>query len=171
MSDASPSVLQRLLAFFRGKEQARIQPWDAARQHEAAVGLALLAERRRNERFERRMKFFLSMWPLGIGIGLAIISPILLDTVQDWGPWGATLVFPFVVLANRPELQAGPITHLLPSIMLYAQFPIEGLLARLILRRPVLPFSVTIQVMLFHFLGIIEVWMLSGSGPPPPVIR
>jgi len=25
--------------------------------------------------------------------------------------------------------------------------------------------------MLFHFLGIIEVWMLSGSGPPPPVIR
>jgi hypothetical protein len=169
MSDESPSVFQRLLGLFRSKEQ--IQPWDAARQQEAEVGLALLAERRRNERFERRLKFFLSMWPVGFGICLAIVAPNLLEYVQSWGPWGATLFFPFVVLANRPELQAGPITHLLPSIMLYAQFPIEGLLARVILRRPVLPLSVTVQVLLFHFLGIVEVWMLSGAGPPPPIVR
>lgn len=169
MSQEPPSTPKRSLGIFARKEDVSFKPWDEARQQEAAAGLALLAERRRSELLEKRLRQLLSMWPVGVGIFLSIISPVLLDLAKSWGAWGPTLIFPFVVLADRPELQAGPITHLLPAIMLYAQFPIEGLLARIILRRPVLPISVTIQVLLFHFLGIVEVWMLNGSGSPPPI--
>jgi hypothetical protein len=171
MTEESPSTTKRLFGIFRRKEEIIFEPWEELRRQEAAAGLALLEERRRNERFEKRLKNFLSMWPVGVGLFLSIISPLLRQSAESWGPWGATLLFPFVVLAERPELQVGPITHYLPTVMLYLQFPIEGLLARIILRRPVLPISVTIQVLLFHFLGIVEVWMLNGPGQPPPVIR
>lgn len=63
-------------------------------------------------------------------------------------------------------MHAGPITNILPTLMLYAQFPVEGLLARIILRKPVLPISVALQVLLFHFLGVVEVWLLNGVGQP-----
>jgi hypothetical protein len=97
---------------------------------------------------------------------LAAFSPALKAITNLIGPWTTMLVFPYAVLAERPELQVGPLTHLLPTIMLFAQFPIEGLLARIILRRSVLPVSVAVQVLLFHFLGIVEVWMLYGASQP-----
>jgi hypothetical protein len=165
MTDQTP-VPPKRFAFFRRKEQVLIEPWEQARLEEAAAGLALLEERRRTERDERQLKRLLNMWPVGVGLLLAAFAPVLRAVTDSYGPWFTALVFPFVVLAERPELQVGPITHFLPGFMLYAQFPIEGLLARIILRRPVLPISVTVQIMLFHFLGIVEVWMLNGPGQP-----
>jgi hypothetical protein len=144
-----------------------MQPWEELRRQEAAAGLALLEEKRRDERDEKRLRNLLSMWPLGVGILLAGFAPAMMSVAEAAGPVSVMLIFPFVVLASRPELQVGPITHILPTFMLYAQFPIEGLLARIILRRPVLPISVTVQVLLFHFLGIVEVWMLNGAAQPP----
>lgn len=161
-----PESTSKRFGIFRRKEQPLIEPWEKARLEEVAAGLALLKERRRVERDEKRLKRLFAMWPVGVGLLLSTFAPVLRMVTDSYGPWVTTLVFPFVVLAERPELQVGPITHFIPFFMLYAQFPIEGLLARIILRRPVLPISVAVQILLFHFLGIVEVWMLNGAGHP-----
>jgi hypothetical protein len=165
MNEKPPSAPKRS-GFFRRKKAPAYQPWDELRRRETAAGLALLKARRRSELDERRLKNLISMWPVGAGIALAAFAPLLKAGAELVGPWTVALIFPFVVLAQRPELQVGPITHMLPTFMLFAQFPIEGLLARIILRRQVLPVSVAVQVLLFHFLGIVEVWMLNGASQP-----
>lgn len=163
MSEETTSAPKRL-SIFRRRPKLAYEPWEEVLQREAAVGMAALKEHQRNRRFDQNLRFFISLWPIAAGICLAAISPLLKDLAESHGQWAVILLFPFVVLADRPELKVGPITHSLPAIMLYAQFPIEGLLARVILRRPVLPISVAVQVLLFHFLGIVEVWLLSGMG-------
>lgn len=163
MNDKPPFAI-RFFGIFRRKQPLPYEPWEAAHQREIAEGMTLLKARRRKENEEQRLKNVVAMWPIGVGLILAAFAPVLQTAAQAIGPWAMTIVFPFVVLAERPEMKVGPITYLLPSIMLYAQFPVEGLLAKIILRRPVLPFSVMMQVLLFHFLGIAEVWLLNGVG-------
>lgn len=137
---------------------------DQTRARELAESMAILRERQKRERSQFRMNRIVKLWPVGVGLALGVLSPVLQAVAELFGPWCRTLVFPFVVLAQRPEIQVGPITHLLPTFMLYAQFPIEGLLARIILKRRIHPLGVAGQVALFHFLGILELWMLSGVG-------
>lgn len=163
MTERPPSA-PRLFGLFGRKQPPAYQPWDEAVNQERAAGLAILKERRRNERDEQRLVNLIRLWPVGVGLVLSAFSPLIKMVAEASGPWAVTLIFPFVVLAERPEMHVGPITNILPTLMLYAQFPVEGLLARIILRKPVLPISVALQVMLFHFLGVVEVWLLNGVG-------
>ncbi len=137
---------------------------EAQYRQEREVNLAYLYGLRRNERRAQLRAELKSWWPVGAGLALSAFAPLIHAAARLAGEWTVNFVFPFVVLAGRPEMQAGPITQQLPTIMLYAQFPIEGLLARLILRRHVPPFSVLIHVALFHVLGIVELWLLSGGA-------
>ncbi len=137
---------------------------EAQRRQESATSLTLLYELRRKERREQHRGLLKSWWPLGARLVLSAFAPLIRAVAHLAGEWVVNCVFPFVVLAERPEMQAGPITQQLPAIMLYAQFSIEGLLARLILRRHVPPLGVAFQVALFHVLGIAELWLLSGGA-------
>jgi len=137
---------------------------EAQEKQDREASLAILYEKRREERRERRYDWLVSYWPVGVGLAISALAPLIWDLAHRVGSWTNALVFPFVVLAERPEIQVGPITHLLPAIMLYAQFPLEGYLARLILRRRVHPLGVAGQVLLFHFLGIVELWLLSDGA-------
>lgn len=148
----------------RRQRKRAIAAWEAQRRREVEQNLAVLRARRAVERTERIQRHLIDLWPLWLGIFLGLLGPIFQDVATSIGPWCMTLVYPFVMLARRPEIQVGPITHVLPTAMLYAQFPIEGLLARIVLRRHVRPISVIWQVSLFHFLGLMELWMLSGGA-------
>ena len=82
-------------------------------------------------------------------------------------PWAMNIVFPFVVLAGRPELHlSGALAHYLPLVMLYAQFPLDGLIARKVLKRKIKISGVAMQVCLYHFLGATEILLLSGALRP-----
>lgn len=147
----------------RGRARA-IASWEAEQRREVEEGLALLDARRAAERRERRIKRLTELWPLWVGLLLGLLGPEISFLAASIGPWCVTLIYPFVELAGRPEIQVGPITHMLPAVMLYTQFPIEGLLARFILKRRIRLLSVVWQVSLFHFLGLMELWMLSGGA-------
>lgn len=153
-----------LLGLLRRRQTPAYTSFEEARRHEIAENMAILHAHRWRERQEKFVRHMIALWPVGAGLLVSAFAPLLKAGAEGIGPWAVTLLFPFVVLAERPEIQVGPITHWLPTIMLYAQFPIEGLLARIILRRRVRPLAVTGQVMLFHFLGIVELWMLSGTA-------
>lgn len=146
------------------RERTRaIAAWEAQRKRELEESMAVLHARREAERREQLRRRIVALWPLGLGVLLGLLGPEIEFVAETLGPWCMTLVYPFVELALRPEIQVGPITHMLPTVMLYTQFPIEGLLALIVLKRRVRPMSVIWQVSLFHFLGLAELWMLSGS--------
>jgi hypothetical protein len=151
-----------LLSLFRRRTTQPPADWEIAIAQERAQSLAILRNRQRSERRAQSLRATISFWPVAVGILLGCMAPMLQHVAQSLGVWGMPLVFPFVVLAQRPEVQIGSMTHLLPTIMLYGQFPLEGWLARIVLRRKVTAFPVAGHVLLFHFLGISELLLLSG---------
>jgi len=163
MPETTESAPGRFGIFRRVEQNPALPRSEIQSKRDLDASLALLRERQREERRIRRVKRIVSYWPIFVGLALSAVAPDLQAIAALYGYWGSALVFPYVALAARPEIQAGPITHLLPAIMLYAQFPIEGLLARYILRRRVRLTSVAAQVLLFHSLGVAELWMLSGA--------
>lgn len=131
--------------------------------------LAILRGRRLDELRQRRIENLATLWPLWLGILLGVLAPQIEAFAQTFGDWGMTLVFPLVELANRPEMRMGQIVHL-PSIMLFAQFPIEGLIARNLLKRGGFLVRVVVEVALIHCFAILDLWLLS-AGPSALFMR
>jgi len=122
-----------------------------------------IREVRKREKRRLFLEDLVRSWPVIVGVGLAFIAPDLRDMVSQYHPWGMRLLFPVVALAERPEVQVGNwVTRLLPQVLLYLQFPAEGLLARMTLKHRVTLPGVARQVLFYHFLGATHLWLLSG---------
>lgn len=147
----------------RRERKRAISAFEAERKRERDASMAVLEARRKAEERDRVRAQVVELWPMWVGMVVGLFGPAIAYVAQLLGPSCMMVVFPFVVLAQRPEIQVGPITHALPTLMLYIQFPIEGLLAYIVLRHRVKPLGVIWQVMLFHFLGLTELWMLTGT--------
>jgi hypothetical protein len=107
-------------------------------------------------------RFIEICWPLAAGLILALVAPYLYSELL-WAPhWVMWLVFPFVVLTGRRDLGlSGELTTILPQVILYIQFPIEGILAYLSLSRRA-PVALALSPALFlHAAGWFVLTMLS----------
>jgi hypothetical protein len=129
--------------------------------------LAAIHDKIRTQRRLESSKQFLQnlarLWPVAVGAGLACCAPQLRDLVSSCQPWGMWILFPFVAIAKRPEMQfGGEISRMMPQIMLYAQFPLEGLLARIILKKRVTLPGVARLIFFVHFLAAAELCLVSG---------
>jgi hypothetical protein len=75
-------------------------------------------------------KFIAICWPLVGGVILAFMAPTLQSDLLYAPEWAMWLVFPFVVLTGRHDLGIPPLViDVLPTAILFLQFPVEGLLA------------------------------------------
>ena len=160
MPEPSPSS-NALFRFFRRKRDA-FTPWEEIRRRELKASMAVLHERRKIERQEQHARVLLSYWPVFAGLLLSLFAPLIQHFAESLGPWAMTLFFPFVIVARRPEIDVGHLAAILPSIVLYVQFPIEGMFARLVLKRGLKPVTVAGQVCMFHLMGILELVMLTN---------
>jgi hypothetical protein len=107
-----------------------------------------------------------SWWPLALGIAISCIAPWLRDWVSAWDPWGMRLVFPYVLLCGRHELgMSDEMTRMLPQLMLFLQFPLEGLLTRFTLSRGVRLPGALAQLVLVHGLGAVVLTLLAAPTP------
>lgn len=133
-----------------------------------ASGLILLDDQQRGQRHNKRIESLIRSWPIFVGILLALCAPMMKDLLENLKPWGMWLVFPFVSLSERPELHLGDeLKQLLPQIVLYLQFPLEGYFAKKFLKGRVTLRGVTGQVLLFHFLGVAQIVLVCtalGNG-------
>ena len=137
---------------------------DALYNLEMKANLVALRQQRRVTRLQRSLAQWTEYWPLAIGILASFLAPQLRAFVEPYRPWGLWISFPMVALSIRPEIYMGTkMAALLPTAMLYLQFPIEGLLAKIALRGNVTPYGVTVQVMYFHGLCIMQLWLLNGG--------
>ena len=112
----------------------------------------------------RELRQLTGLWPLAAGILIGTFAPVLQSMVAARAPWAMSAVFPYVLLAGRPE--AGLIREFgqaLPALALRAQFPLEGLFAWMLLWRRATFLGVCGQVCCFHALGALQLWILDGG--------
>jgi hypothetical protein len=92
----------------------------------------------------------------------------LYDALATQQPWISWIVFPFVLLAGRPELGlSAELTRTLPQLILYIQFPLEGLLTLFNLRRRFALSRSLAQVAFLHLIGAFVLWLLSQPVQQP----
>jgi hypothetical protein len=105
-------------------------------------------------------------WPALFGILLAVIAPRIFDKVlREWGELGERLVFPFVILAGRPEFGFGAeASRGLPDLVLYLTFPIFGFYAMWNLSRRVRISTTMVQVVFVNMVAAFVLWLLSMPG-------
>jgi hypothetical protein len=109
-----------------------------------------------------RPRSWIAWLPLAVGVALGIGSPLLRSLLSPLAPWGLRLVFPFVQLLGLHEIgMSDELTRTLPQLMLYLQFPLEGLLARNSLNRGLSVASALGQIIFLHLIGALALWLVS----------
>jgi hypothetical protein len=147
----------------QGSHTQALQAIDALYEREIQANMAALSEQRRRSRLQRSAVNLTEYWPFAVGIVLSCFVPQLRDFVEQFRPYGMWVVFPFAAIATRPEISSGSeISSLMPLMFMYAQFPLEGLLARFGLKGHVTVPRVLGQVLFLHLFAITELWLVSG---------
>lgn len=109
-----------------------------------------------------------SRWaPLAVGIALGSLAPAIYALAALWDPWGLRVVFPFVQLVGLREFGIShELARMLPQLMLYLQFPLEGLLVASNLRRGMKLGAALGPIPGLHFAAGLVLWIVAlGSMP------
>ena len=105
------------------------------------------------------------LWPLVIGLVLGMIAPWMKDQLVELGPWAMRAVFPFAVLAGRNEIGLShELTRTLPQLVIYFQFPLEGLLTRYSLGKGANLRAALGQILFLHCICTLVLWLVAGSA-------
>jgi hypothetical protein len=123
-------------------------------------GLTFLDDLHRDRKRNKRLESLVRSWPIGAGIVLACFAPMLSELLGVFKPWGMWVVFPFVALCARPELHLGGLSQIVTQAALFLQFPVEGYFAKKILKGRVTLSGVTGQILLYHFLGVAQLFLV-----------
>jgi len=103
-------------------------------------------------------------WPVAVGVILAVWAPLLRDLLVALDPWGMRVVFPFVVVAGREEVGMGAeLTRMLPQLVLFLQFPLEGLLTRDTLNRGGTVKAAAGELVFVHAVCVLVLWLISQA--------
>jgi hypothetical protein len=118
-------------------------------------------EEDREEPWRARHRFSTVVWPFLIGLMLGVFAPKLRDILDGLNPWVSRLMFPFVLLVERPEFGLRwDLGGYLPQFVLFLQFPVEGLWVTLNLRlRGRLSFAFAPLIFL-HMVGAFVLFLL-----------
>jgi hypothetical protein len=110
-----------------------------------------------------------SRWaPVAVGIALGSLAPAIYALAALWDPWGLRIVFPFVRLVGLREFGIShELARTLPQLMLYLQFPLEGLLVASNLRRGMKLGAAMGPIPGLHFVGALVLWIVALGTMPP----
>lgn len=106
--------------------------------------------------------------PIAVGIALASVAPTLHAMAAMHDPWGLRVVFPFVQLAALHEIgMSDELTRTMPQLMLYLQFPLEGMLVAFNLRRGMKFYSAVGPIPALHFVAALTLWIVRLGDARP----
>lgn len=139
------------------------QAIDALYEREMQANLAALSKQRLKSRRYQSAASLAEYWPFAVGVAISCFVPQLREVVEASRPWGMWILFPFASIANRPEVSlSNQIISNMPLFFMYAQFPIEGLMARFALRGNVTFLRVVGQVIFLHLFALAELWLVNS---------
>ena len=128
---------------------------------------AALAEHEKlkaREARKQRLYFLAGLWPFWVGCIMAAMAPEVKEFFAPFNPWVMRVIFPLVAIGARPEIKlASSISGFLPMLLLVGQFPLEGLLARALVRGRTAFWPVMVQIAFIHALGIAFVVLIYGG--------
>ena len=109
-------------------------------------------------------RYLASFWPIALGVALGLYAPVLYDAAARLAPWAVTLVFPLSAVVAQRELHLSLATaQWLAPVMVYAQLPLDGWLARRFLKPRPDVLSVCGQVTCYHGLAVLYLGLITGS--------
>jgi|SRR5580658_9776646 hypothetical protein len=136
----------------------------ATERHQVSLLIAAFHRSLRAERRARSLESLARLWPVALGMLLGFYAPLLRDLAANSAPWAVTLLFPFSVVVGERGLNLSRDTAQgLAQFLLYAQFPLEGLLVRIMLKRRVDLVHVFSQVTFMHVFAVLYLVLVSGS--------
>jgi hypothetical protein len=136
---------------------------DALYEQEMQANLAALTEQRRKSRRHNSAAHWAEYWPFAVGVAISCFVPQMRDFVDAYRPWGMWILFPFAALAGRSDIAlSNQFVANMPLMYMFAQFPIEGLLARIAFRGRVSPLRVLGQVVCLHMFAVVELWLVNS---------
>jgi hypothetical protein len=143
-------------------------PFHLAAELERRQVAALMEARSQQRRRERRVHFWkrlATFWPVALGLTIGVYAPLLHDRADGCASWTALFLFPLSALAAQRETLWSPAaTQTLCQAMLYAQLPLDGLLAAIFLRQRVTWLNMCVQVALLHVLVLLCLGLSTGSA-------
>ena len=133
-------------------------------QEQVSLLLKSFHQRLRYEQQLRSLRSLASLWPVALGVLLGFYAPLLRDLAASSSPSALTLLFPFSAMVGERGLDLTRDTaQALAQFLLYAQFPLEGLLVRIVLRHRLDPFKVFGQVTCLHVVAVVYLALVSGA--------
>jgi len=148
----------------QGNPTYSLANFDEVCKQEMQAGLARIHRQLEQERRKEHLRFLVGLWPIAAGLALACFAPLASELLAPSTSMEMGIVFPFVVLAGRPELHlTGFLAAVLPQFMLYAQFPLEGLVARMASKDRVTLPAITARIACFHVMAALLLLLVSGT--------
>jgi hypothetical protein len=158
-------VKSRFGAGSQDSHASALQAIDSLYQQEVQANMAALSEQRRKTRRHQSAINWTEYWPFAIGVALSCFVPQMREFLDAYRPWGNWIFFPFASIAIRPEVVLRSQTAAyLPLFFMYAQFPIEGLMARFSLRGHVTVLRVAGQVIFLHLFALAQLWLVNYTS-------
>ena len=145
----------------------RVQPVRSIRTSEFAHEVREFQPRREKARAESRKRRidFAAIWPVAAGLFLAGFAPEWQALAAQAGLWAMRFAFPLSLLATHREMGIdSQMATVLPQAALYAQLPLDGVMAMVALARRKSLKAAIVQVVLFHAVCAFVLWLLSFSG-------
>ena len=136
-------------------------------EHEREQMMRAIAAFHQRLRFERQMRSLRSLgslWPVALGVLLGFYAPLLRDLITNSAPWALTLLFPFSAVAGERGFNLSrDAAQSVGQFLLFAQFPLEGLMVRLVLKHRLSVFRVFGQVTCLHVFTLLYLGLATGS--------
>lgn len=104
-------------------------------------------------------------WPIALGLALGGLSPLIYARVEELGNLALSVIYPFVMLSENTQLGLNYIGSVqLPQLMIYAQFPVEGIIAWFAMRRGVGFLGASVLIFIIHLVGFSVLMLLNYTG-------
>jgi hypothetical protein len=136
-------------------------------EHEREQMMRVIAAFHKRLRFERQMRSMrnlATLWPVALGVLLGFYAPLLRDFISNSAPWALNLLFPFSAVAGQRGFNLSRDTaQSVAQFLVYAQFPLEGLLVRIVLKHRLSVFRVFSQVTCLHVFTLLYLGLATGA--------
>jgi len=106
-----------------------------------------------------------SMWPIAVGLFLTGFAPEWEAMANQVGVWAMRFAFPYALLATHREIGIdAQMATVLPQMALYAQLPLDGVLATVMLARNKSLKATVVQLLLVHAVCAFVLWLITFSA-------
>jgi hypothetical protein len=105
-----------------------------------------------------------SFWPVAVCLFLTGFAPEWQAMANQVGVWAMRFTFPYALLATHREIGIdAQMATVLPQMALYAQLPLDGVLATIMLARNKSLKATVGQLLLVHAVCAFVLWLITFS--------